>query len=101
MGDGCGGRGAARARAAVVVIGVAGLVSVMYRAPVAGMGMPYVHHPDEPHNVYLAQRRVEEGRQNPGEFSYPALMYDIQRGAMAVTDHRVLAPQTMGNSYAL
>jgi hypothetical protein len=77
------------------------VVAALIRAPVTWAGLPYVHHPDEPHNIEIAQRMAADDELNPREFFYPALMYDIEWSVMSATHDDVIVTQTPGNSRAL
>lgn len=40
-------------------------------------GLPYLHHPDEPTNLLVADRMVTEGDPNPQFFNYPSLFFYV------------------------
>jgi hypothetical protein len=87
-----------RARLAVLLAVIA---AALLRAPVPQAALPFMHHPDEPHNVVLAEQMVADRTIRPGDFIYPAVMYDVSAAFLAVTDHQVIATQTPGNSKAV
>lgn len=89
---------AARARL-VVLLAVA--AAALLRAPVPPAALPFVHHPDEPHNIMVAEQMVDARTVRPGDFIYPAVMYDVSAAFLALTDHQVIATQTPGNSKAV
>ena len=89
---------AQRARLVVLVTVVA---AALLRAPVPQAALPFVHHPDEPHNIKLAGQMVADRTVRTGDFIYPAVMYDVAATFLAVTDHQVIATQTRGNSKAI
>jgi hypothetical protein len=89
---------AGRARLLVLLAVVA---AALVRAPVPEAGLPFVHHPDEPPNIVRVERMVAEGTLHPGNFLYPAVMYDVSAAFLAATDHEVIAIQTPGNSKAV
>jgi hypothetical protein len=84
-----------------LVVGVAVVVAGLVRGSLVGATLPYVHHPDEPHNVKIAQRMAADGEANPREFLYPALMFDVEAAVMTATHDDVIVTQTPGNSLAL
>jgi hypothetical protein len=87
-------------RARLVVL-LAVMAAALLRAPVPHAGLPFIHHPDEPHNIVLAEQMVAERTARPGDFIYPAVMYDVQAAVLSVTDHHVIATQSPGNSKAV
>jgi hypothetical protein len=89
---------AQRARLVVLVTVVA---AALLRAPVPQAALPFVHHPDEPHNIKLAGQMVADRTVRTGDFIYPAVMYDVSATFLAVTDHQVIVTQTRGNSKAI
>jgi hypothetical protein len=89
---------AQRARLVVLVTVVA---AALLRAPVPQAALPFVHHPDEPHNIKLAGQMVADRTVRTGDFIYPAVMYDVSATFLAVTDHQVIVTQTRGNSKAM
>jgi hypothetical protein len=89
------------ARLALVVVLLAVLAAALVRAPVPHAALPFVHHPDEPHNIVLAEQMVADRTVRPGDFIYPAGMYAVSAAYLAVTDHQVISTQTPGNSKAV
>jgi hypothetical protein len=89
---------AARARL-VILLAVA--AALLLRAPVPQAALPFVHHPDEPHNIVVAEQMVDDGTVRPRDFIYPAVMYEVSAAILAATDHQVIATQTRGNSKAV
>ncbi|HKH05479.1 MAG TPA: hypothetical protein VKA65_09980, partial [Acidimicrobiales bacterium] len=89
---------AGRARLLVLLAVVA---AALVRAPVPEAALPFVHHPDEPPNIVRVENMVAEGTLHPGNFIYPAVMYDVSAAFLTATDHEVIATQTPGNSKAV
>jgi hypothetical protein len=87
-------------RARLVVL-LAIIAAALVRAPVAHAGLPFIHHPDEPHNIVLAEQMVADRTIRPGDFIYPAVMYDVSAAFLAVTNDHVISTQTPGNSQAV
>jgi hypothetical protein len=96
-----GGRRPTEAGRARLMVLLAVVAAALVRAPVPEAALPFVHHPDEPHNIVQAENMVAEGTIRPGDFIYPAVMYDVQAAILAVTDHEVIATQSPGNSKAV
>lgn len=68
---------------------VVGVSAVGLRVVAVPAGLPYLGHPDEPVNLAVARRMVEERSLNPRFFDYPSLAYDLQAFAHAV--YRLIA----------
>lgn len=66
-----------------------GVVAAALRGAAIPAGLPYLGHPDEPVNLAVARRMVEERSLNPRFFDYPSLAYDLQ--ALAHAAYRVMA----------
>lgn len=64
----------ARSTRALVALTVA--VGAFWIASVR-QGLPYLHHPDEPTNLLVADRMVTEGDPNPRFFNYPSLFFYV------------------------
>src|SRR5215211_6247051 len=82
------GRRPSEAGRARLVVLLAVLVAALLRAPVTRAALPFVHHPDEPHNIVLAEQMVADRTVRPGDFIYPAVIYDVSAAFLAVTDHQ-------------
>ena len=65
-----------------LLIGVT-LVAIMLRVWGINFGLPYLHHPDEPGNVSVAQRIFKTGDLNPHSLFYPPLFYHLNAAAYA------------------
>jgi 4-amino-4-deoxy-L-arabinose transferase-like glycosyltransferase len=73
-------RRAVRAVAAVCFVGL------LFRLPLVVGHLPRVPNPDEPNNVAVAEKMVEERSTNPRFFNYPALLFEVTAAGMAVGD---------------
>ncbi len=57
------------------------MVALALRLWGAFYDLPYIYHPDEPHNLRLAQTIFKSGDLNPHWFEYPSLFYYINAAA--------------------
>jgi hypothetical protein len=68
------------------------------------LDLPFLYHPDEPHNLAVVQRLVHSGSANPHRFNYPSLFYYLylpsQLAVQAIAGRlQDFVIQSMGNGF--